>query len=80
VEVNQTVQPRQEVFVLTRIGFGLLDIGLLVGLLLPTVAVTFVVGRHLHSGGMIAAFALLLATIAVIVFAMVRAVRAAGWT
>jgi hypothetical protein len=70
----------QEVVMLSRTGVGLLDIGILVGLLIPLVAVTFVTGRHLHSGTTIAVFAVLIAAVGVTVAVLLRAVRAAGWT
>jgi len=65
---------------LSRTGVGLLDIGILVGVLIPLVAVTFVTGRHLDSGMTIAVFAVLIAAVVVTVGVLVRAVRAAGWT
>jgi len=65
---------------LSRTGVGLLDIGILVGVLIPLVAVTFVTGRHLHSGMTIAVFAVLIAAVFVTVGVLFRAVRATGWT
>jgi hypothetical protein len=65
---------------LTRIGFGLLGVGIGVALLIPVVAVTFVVGRHLSGLSMIGLFGLLVLVAALLIAGIVRSVHASGST
>ena len=65
---------------LTRVGFGLLGIGIGVALLIPVVAVIFVVGRHLSSRGFIGLFALLVVLAGVLIAGIVQSIRSAGST
>jgi len=66
---------------LTRTGAGLLGIGIEVAILIPLLAVTFVVGRYLSSGvTMLLLFVLLIALDSLDVWAIVRSARAAGST
>jgi hypothetical protein len=65
---------------LTRTGFELLEVSIAVLMLIPAVAVTFVVGRHLVSPGMDWLFALLVVLVAALVVTTVRIARSGTHT
>jgi hypothetical protein len=65
---------------LTRIGFGLLGVGIGVALLIPVAALIFVVGRHLSGSSMIGLFGLLVVLAALLIVGIVRSGQAAGST
>jgi hypothetical protein len=65
---------------LTQTGAGLLGIGIEVAVLIPLLAVTFVVGRYLSGATMVLLFALLIALDALDIWAIVRSARSAGST
>ncbi len=64
---------------LTRIGWGLLGIGIGVALLIPVVGMIFVVGRHLSGTTMTGLFGLI-ALAALLVAGIVRSIRSVGST
>jgi hypothetical protein len=65
---------------LTRIGFGLLGVGIGVALIIPVVALIFIVGHHISGRAMIGSFGLLLLLAALLVTGIIRSIRAAGST
>jgi hypothetical protein len=80
--IGRPVRPvEEEVRMLTRRGFGFLGIGIGVPLLLPLLALVYVVGRHLPGASTmwLVLFGLLIVAAVTAVIEIVDSIRSAGY-